>query len=78
MKPNVRARATSFAYEFSAKIHDDLAVSEPNTGCGKVDRESSLKPANGSNRAHLSPSLTSTAAKHPDVALARGLFHDAG
>ena len=60
MKPNVRARATSFTYECSAKSMTTCRFSDPNTGCGKSIVKSSLKPSNGSKRAHLSPSRTST------------------
>ena len=52
--------------------------SEPNTGCGKSIVKSSLKPSNGSKRAHLSPSRTSTGDVDAQIALRRVLLVDAG
>ena len=77
MKPNVRARATSFTYECSAKSITTLRFSEPNIGCGKSIVKSSLKPLNGSNRAHLSPSRHLDREQDAQITLRRLLLDDA-
>ena len=77
MKPNVRARLTSLTNEVVEKSISALEVRRVKIGWSKSIEKPTLKPSNGSKRAHLSPSRTMTGFLMRTKRFGGGLFLDA-
>ena len=78
MKPKVRARLTSFRNEVVEKSIDAFCARRLKIGWLNSISKFTLKPSNGSNCAHLSPSSTRTVSCTRTKRFGRALLLDAG